>query len=494
MTLVAPLVGENEATEINLAQYSHRYLVLEYGANIGAGALKLLNLTKLVKPMTIRIFQAAPLVAMILACCTIAIGQDKDAGSGLRSFGTDASEKLLPGFGGGKIVYRYSQRDLDISAWVMRRYDENKNGFIEKDEADDSLRRYGDPFESDYDKDGRLSKIELAQRIASREQREAKEDIPRYSPIQAAAQRGEEPEPERYERSNRWSRGRDRNEPSQSSRRSREMAYDLVSRYDRNQDYSLDAFERKDLGINITDADSDVDGLLSFRELDGWLFRQIGEEENDLTDVLPDWFFERDANQDGQLELAEFTTEYSPSDIKQFESMDSNDDGLLTDLELANAKSVVGGSYAVESGELLAPRKTVTSELIIDDEAIIADLNVKLTLTHSYLEQLDGFLISPDGEEIELFTAIGGSNDNFEGAIFDDASGERITRTRPPYNRTYQPEAVEKKQASLDSLKGKQLKGTWKLQIKGSRNTRFGLLHGWSLIVIPEDNRTTLDK
>ncbi len=51
---------------------------------------------------------------------------------------------------------------------------------------------------------------------------------------------------------------------------------------------------------------------------------------NRLPSGLPDWFAQRDANGDGQLTLAEFTPEQTPSAIEEFRRYDTDRDGLLT--------------------------------------------------------------------------------------------------------------------------------------------------------------------
>lgn len=85
-------------------------------------------------------------------------------------------DETVPGFGinplslGGKIVdleKTYDRRVLDFVDRTMEQSDKNKNGILERDEwASVSWR--GDPRESDLDKDGRLTKAEMAERLATR--------------------------------------------------------------------------------------------------------------------------------------------------------------------------------------------------------------------------------------------------------------------------------------------------------------------------------------
>ncbi len=108
---------------------------------------------------------------------------------------------------------------------------------------------------------------------------------------------------------------------------------------------------------------------------------------------------------------------------------------------------------------------------------MIGDLNVQLSITHSNVEQLDGYLIGPDGQRIELFSANGGSDDHFDRTIFNDETGISITRARPPFRGEFQPSAVIKRQPSLSAYKGTSLKGVWQLMIRSSRSDRSGILH-----------------
>jgi len=101
---------------------------------------------------------------------------------------------------------------------------------------------------------------------------------------------------------------------------------------------------------------------------------------------------------------------------------------------------------------------------------------------------LDAYLTGPEGQRIELFTEVGGSDDHFENTIFDDQSRYPITKARPPFKGTFLPEAVVKRQPGLGQFNGKSIKGVWQLVIRCSRSERFGMLHGWGLIVTPIDD------
>jgi hypothetical protein len=97
-------------------------------------------------------------------------------------------------------------------------------------------------------------------------------------------------------------------------------------------------------------------------------------------------------------------------------------------------------------------------------------------------------LTGPDGQRVELFTEIGGEGDHFDHTILDDQARYPIVKARPPYEGSYMPEALTKREPSLSSFNGKSIKGVWQLVIRGTRNERFGMLHSWALIVKPQED------
>ncbi|MCG8649663.1 MAG: proprotein convertase P-domain-containing protein, partial [Pirellulales bacterium] len=189
---------------------------------------------------------------------------------------------------------------------------------------------------------------------------------------------------------------------------------------------------------------------------------------------------------DQQIAMHEFASQWTEQKLREFQSYDINGDGLLTSNEILQSKALVGGSYSNDDAEILPPRKTIISEIVVDEDYPIGDLNVQLSITHTYVSQLDGYLTGPDGQRIELFTEVGGSDDHFDQTIFDDQSRAPITKARPPFKGAFMPEALVKRQPSLSSFNGKSVKGVWQLVVRCSRSERFGMLHGWKLIVTPQ--------
>ena len=73
--------------------------------------------------------------------------------------------------------------------------------------------------------------------------------------------------------------------------------------------------------------------------------------------------------------------------------------------------------------------KTITSSLTVpsSESYAIKDLNVQLDISHTRDSDLRVFLISPQGNRIELFTDVGGTSRDFTGTIVDDEADDPIT-------------------------------------------------------------------
>ena len=94
----------------------------------------------------------------------------------------------------------------------------------------------------------------------------------------------------------------------------------------------------------------------------------------------------------------------------------------------------------------------ITDDGVINDFVIdIGDLSpetlsaehglttVCITITHSWVSDLDVRLISPSGENIMLTSGLGGDTDNYDNTCFNMTSDIHITRAGPPFNGTYLP-------------------------------------------------------
>jgi subtilisin-like proprotein convertase family protein len=394
-------------------------------------------------------------------------------------FGPARDEPLIPDFGLAEMKYAYTQADLDEANRTLWRNDRNRDGFIDRDEALKGEWTHRNPFEMDLDKDGRLSRMELCQRYARRRLlSNASGELVRKAWRTGSGVRSSTPEqPERRDDSQWWRRGGSRYWLTAS----------MLSRFDANRNGRLESHEARDLGIPLGQIDIDKDGELSRDELHAHL-TALQDELGDMTEGLPGWFYELDENHDRQVAMAEFATEWTDEKIQEFLALDTNDDGLLTSSEVSQSKAMVGGSYINENAEVLPPRKTIISEIEVAEDYLIGDLNVQLSITHTHVSFLDAYLTGPDGQRVELFAEIGGEGDHFDQTILNDQARHPIVKAKPPFEGSFQPGALVKRQPSLNSFNGKSVKGIWQLVVRATRSERFGMLHSWGLIIKPQDN------
>lgn len=391
----------------------------------------------------------------------------------VKQFGADEDQPMVPGFGIGKIKYPYSKDDLDEAKSIMGRYDRDKDGYINRREASRSRWTHRDPFADDIDKDDRISVMELTQRYARRRllRSDSNQLVQRYQRLGSEVAPSQKDE-RRKDDSNWWRRGGS----------SFWLTASIMGRFDTNKNGRLELQEALKLGIPASRIDLDKDGELSREEMFA-LVNKLQAEAGEMTEGLPSWFYETDADKDGQVALHEFAKLGRP--LREFTQLDANDDGLLTSDEAAKSAAAVGGSYQNEKAQVLPPRRTIISEIDVSDDFLIGDLNVHLSVTHSHTGYLDAYLTSPSGQRIELFTEIGGSGDHFDQTTFDDQARYPVNRAKSPFKGSFIPEGLLKKEPGLNSFNGKTVKGVWQLVVRGTRSDRFGMLHSWGISVKP---------
>lgn len=122
---------------------------------------------------------------------------------------------------------------------------------------------------------------------------------------------------------------------------------------------------------------------------------------------------------------------------------------------------------------------TITSTLNITDSGTLRDINViNLVGTHTWINDLEVDLISPNNTTVNLFDRICSSQDNFNINFSDQ--GSSLALPCPPVDgNTYRPEG------SLASYNGLPITGTWTLQIQDVFGEDGGELQSWGLRVCP---------
>ncbi|HUH46616.1 MAG TPA: zinc-dependent metalloprotease family protein, partial [Arenibacter sp.] len=102
---------------------------------------------------------------------------------------------------------------------------------------------------------------------------------------------------------------------------------------------------------------------------------------------------------------------------------------------------------------------TVTSKIFLLNDLPIADINVNLDLTHSFLSDLEITLVSPSGTRVVLVSSSCGGNRNIN-ATFDNDADSFICGNLPAISGTVRP------LGSLGAFKGESTFGEWKLEVK----------------------------
>ncbi|MFM7519882.1 MAG: S8 family serine peptidase, partial [Planctomycetota bacterium] len=121
---------------------------------------------------------------------------------------------------------------------------------------------------------------------------------------------------------------------------------------------------------------------------------------------------------------------------------------------------------------------TLTSSLTVAGlTSPIGDVDVTVSITHTWVSDLTLTLIAPSGRRIQLASAVGGSGDNFAATIFDDEATTAISAGTPPFTGRFIPAQP------LSALDGESGNGTWRLEMTDSVSTDVGTLTAWSVRV-----------
>lgn len=128
-----------------------------------------------------------------------------------------------------------------------------------------------------------------------------------------------------------------------------------------------------------------------------------------------------------------------------------------------------------------------TAQTILDNDKInsyinvptqtsrLTDVNVTLTLTHSFLADLDIYLVSPRGTRIELVSDLVSNEPDMISTSFDNAAPTGILTGSSPFTGRFRPEGT------LENLNGENPSGVWTLEITDDNPTDFGTLKSWAL-------------
>jgi len=123
---------------------------------------------------------------------------------------------------------------------------------------------------------------------------------------------------------------------------------------------------------------------------------------------------------------------------------------------------------------------TVVSRISFGDDLPIADLNVNLAISHSFVSDLTVRLISPMGTSVVLFSNSCGGSDNISATFDDDATDVLGCGSNPAISGTIQP------LGSLAAFNGESLFGEWILEVNDSVSADGGSINAFSIDVCVE--------
>jgi Ca2+-binding EF-hand superfamily protein len=270
-------------------------------------------------------------------------------------FGETIDLPAVPGFGvdldnvgvrqaGVPITDRYHEKIVAYADQVLRRYDQNGSGKLEREEWN-SARWRSDPAVSDLNRDGVLTRDELCERVKA------------YDEFRGLSSPSE-------------SLGVSQRSSGSQRARLEEYARGLIRRYDHNENGVLEEKEYGEMSSFHRGADANGDRVITREELADRLANygnsssSPGREDSDrdhspndstggrpyrsagtspayrarslaerLPQGLPEWFIRNDTNGDGQIAMAEYAVTWTDEKLEEFIQQDANGDGLITPRE-----------------------------------------------------------------------------------------------------------------------------------------------------------------
>jgi len=263
-------------------------------------------------------------------------------------------------------------------------------------------------------------------------------------------------------------------------------AQEVIRHYDKNGNDVLDRSEWERIEGHINLADADRDGSVNLQELAAWLEQQNAGQPSSSS---ANWFTERDSDHDGQVSMSEYASEWTDARLTAFNRYDRNQDGIITADESIPLERMHGREFASGPAVVIEPGMGASSPIQVNEDFVVADVNVRLAISHTGPEQLAAFLVSPSGRRVELFTGVGKKwkDSNFGNAVFDNDAKTSIAAAVPPFHGPLKPEgAVSGEKSELASYNGESSRGEWRLFIQADRSDRAGLLDSWSLVLVPQ--------
>lgn len=311
-------------------------------------------------------------------------GGGASAAPAVAGFGMEDKTPKPPGFDApppaavaaqAALAQKYDRRVVEMLDGMFREYDKNRDDLLDESEIARMTWR-SDPKESDTNKDGKLSRAEMAERLAKRFQSDRGSSGGSSGSSSGSSSSGGS---------------------SEDNSRVKRYAEGLLKQNDANSNGLLERNEWSEVKSISKDTDANNDGIVTLDELvaklsnygkssgstassgstpsssgsgssstasassggssssgsrGGWGSGRYGSSSSStsaksgerktyraltplerLPKGLPDWFARNDADADGQVAMAEFSSTWSDSKAEEFAKYDLNGDGFITSAE-----------------------------------------------------------------------------------------------------------------------------------------------------------------
>lgn len=123
----------------------------------------------------------------------------------------------------------------------------------------------------------------------------------------------------------------------------------------------------------------------------------------------------------------------------------------------------------------------ITSVINVPETYDVFDINVDLTIDHTWNGDLQVILTSPDGTPVELIPLSYICSQNDLDVTFDDAAGAAFTdQCATPITGTFMPSSP------LSGFNGEDVNGNWSLYVSDNTGADFGTLQSWGMTIIED--------
>ncbi len=122
---------------------------------------------------------------------------------------------------------------------------------------------------------------------------------------------------------------------------------------------------------------------------------------------------------------------------------------------------------------------TVTRSQTIATVGKVVDVNITLSINHTWDGDIVATLISPDGTRVPVLNRVGGSQNNFTATVLDDEAGTPIASGVAPFTGVFRPSSP------LSAFDGLDANGVWTLELTDAVPAfDDGTLTSWTLTVV----------